>query len=117
MIRLLADENLNNHIVRAILLREPPLDIVRVQDVGLGGRDDASVLEWAANEERLGVTHDTATMTRHAYDRVVAGKKMPGVVEVAVGAQLAVVLDDLLLLATASEDGEWEGQVLYIPFK
>lgn len=35
MLRLLADENFNGDIVRGLLLREPDLDIVRVQDVGL----------------------------------------------------------------------------------
>ena len=40
MLRLLADENFNGDIVRALLLRQPDLDIVRVQDVGLAGVDD-----------------------------------------------------------------------------
>lgn len=47
MIRLLADENFNNNIVRGIRLREPRIDMVRVQDVGLSGADDPTVLEWA----------------------------------------------------------------------
>lgn len=39
MLRLLADENFNNNIVRGLLRRKPDLDIVRVQDVGLSGAD------------------------------------------------------------------------------
>ncbi len=39
MLPLPADENFNDDIVRALLLRQPDLDIVRVQDVGLAGRD------------------------------------------------------------------------------
>ena len=35
MLRLLADENFNGDVLRALLLRQPDLDIVRVQDVGL----------------------------------------------------------------------------------
>ncbi len=35
MLRLLADENFNNQIVRGILRQRPEIDIVRVQDVGL----------------------------------------------------------------------------------
>lgn len=42
---------------------------------------------------------------------------MPGLVEVAVEAPLGVVIDDLILLATASEEGEWNGQVLYVPLR
>ena len=48
MLRLLADENLNNDIVRGLLRRSPDLDVVRVQDVGLSGAEDPTVLEWAA---------------------------------------------------------------------
>jgi hypothetical protein len=45
MLRLLADENLNNAILRGLRLRNPDLDIVRVQDVGLSGAEDPAVLE------------------------------------------------------------------------
>ena len=40
MLRLAADENFNNNIVRGLLHRQPELDIVRIQDVGLSGADD-----------------------------------------------------------------------------
>lgn len=45
MLRLVAGEDFNNDIVRALKRRKPELDIVRVQDAGLGGADDPSVLE------------------------------------------------------------------------
>lgn len=48
MVRFLADENFNNQIVRGILRRNPNVDIVRVQDMGLSEADDPTVLEWAA---------------------------------------------------------------------
>jgi hypothetical protein len=50
MLRVAADENFNAGIVRGLLRRLPDLDIVRVQDAGLSGADDAAVLEWAAQE-------------------------------------------------------------------
>ncbi len=82
MLRLAADENFNNDIVRGLSRRKPDLDIVRVQDVGLSGADDPTILEWAAQEGRLLLTHDVSTLTRYAYERVKAGKHMPGVFEV-----------------------------------
>jgi hypothetical protein len=36
--KFLADENLDNNILRGILRRKPDLDLVRVQDVGLFGQ-------------------------------------------------------------------------------
>ena len=59
MLRLAADENLNNDIVRGLLRRRSNLDIVRVQDVGLSGADDPTVLAWAAQQGRVLITHDS----------------------------------------------------------
>jgi predicted nuclease of predicted toxin-antitoxin system len=58
MLKFLADENFDNTIVRGLFRRHPKLDIVRVQDVGLSGKDDPTVLEWAAQEGRILLTHD-----------------------------------------------------------
>ncbi len=59
MLKLAADENFNNDIIRGLLRRKPDLDIVRIQDVGLSGADDPTVLEWAAQEGRILLTHDS----------------------------------------------------------
>ena len=117
MIRLLADENFNNNIVRGVRLRDPDIDLVRVQDVGLSGADDPSVLEWAAGHRRILLTHDVATITAFAYERVRAGKPMPGVFEVGRTVALRSAIEDIVLLAIYSEDGEWEGQVRYLPLR
>ena len=68
--------------MRALLRRKPDTDLVRVQDAGLAGIDDAALLDWAARQNRVLLTHDVSTMTRHAYDRVREGKQMPGLLEV-----------------------------------
>ena len=117
MIWLLADENFNNNIVRGVRLRDPTIDLVRVQDVGLSGADDPSVLEWAARHQRILLTHDVATITAFAYERVRAGKPMPGVFEVGRTLALRSAIEDIVLLATCSVDGEWEGQVRYLPLR
>ncbi len=62
MLRLAADENFNNDIVRGLWRRKSELDIVHIQDVGLSGADDPTVLEWAAREGRVLLTHDVTTM-------------------------------------------------------
>lgn len=115
MLRLAADENLNNDILRGLIRRKPTVDIVRVQDAGLSGADDAAVLEWAASEGRVLVTHDISTLTKHAYERVEAGRPMSGVFAVDASLGIGPAIDDLLLLAECSLDGEWEGRVLHLP--
>ncbi|MBI4506289.1 MAG: DUF5615 family PIN-like protein [Chloroflexi bacterium] len=115
MLRLASDENFNNDIVRGLLRRKPEIDIVRAQDAGLAGRDDPTVLEWAAGEGRVLLTHDVTTITRYAYERVQAGLPMPGVFEVSPGVPAGRAIDDLLLLAECSLEGEWDGQIIYLP--
>lgn len=115
MFRFAADENLNNNIVRGLLRRLPELDIVRVQDVGLSGADDPTILAWCAEQERLMLTHDVATMTRYAYERVGRGESMPGVFEVNRSVPVGRAIEDILLLAECSLPREWEGQVRYLP--
>jgi hypothetical protein len=73
------------------------------------------ILEWAAHEERVVLTHDAKTFTKHAYERVVAGQRMPGVFELARSLSIGRAVDEILLVALASHEGEWEGQVRYLP--
>ena len=115
MLLLVADENFNNNIVRGLLRQRPDLDIVRVQDVGLRGKEDPVILEWAAKEGRVLLTHDAATMSYYAYERVKEGKPMPGIIEVADDLPIKRVIEDILLLAEYSEKGELESQIIYLP--
>jgi hypothetical protein len=117
MIGLAIDENFNNDVIRGLLRRNPQLDIVRIQDVGLRTLDDETVLEWAARNDRVVISHDVSTMTAFAYERVGAGKKMPGLFEVPRSVALGRAIEDLWLIAECSLPGEWEGQVRYLPLR
>jgi predicted nuclease of predicted toxin-antitoxin system len=114
--RLLADENLDNNLLRGVHRLRPELDILRVQDVGLAGRDDSEILAWAADQERVVVTHDVATMPDFAWSRVGRGERMPGLIVMAQDVRMARAIEDLLLVVVASRAGEWEGRVLFLPF-
>lgn len=114
--RLLTDENFNGTILRGLVRRLPRLDIVRVQDVGLMNADDPNILEWAANEDRILLTHDVATITMYAYHRISQGLPMTGVVEVISSASIGKILDDLELLICCSDPDELKNRVIFIPF-
>ena len=115
MLKFLADENFDNTIVRGLLRRRPGIDIVRVQDIGLSGEDDPTILAWAAKENRVLLTHDVATITRFAYERIVQVLPMPGVIEVGTDAKIGQVIEDLLIVMDCSLEGELEGQIQYLP--
>lgn len=115
MLRLLADENFNSDIVRGLLLRQPDTDIVRVQDVGLAGADDPEVLAWAADNGRIVLTHDRATMPEYAYERVAAGEEMAGVFILNDRFPVGRAIDEILLMMACSEQAEWSGRAVHVP--
>ena len=78
------------------------------------------MLEWAAGENRVLLTHDVATMTHHAYERVQAGLPMPGVFEVGRRVAIGEAIDDILLwkpLLCSEEGGVWKYKCGTCPYR
>jgi hypothetical protein len=115
VIRLLIDEDFNDHIIEGAFQRLPSLEAIRARDTGLRGRHDREVLAWAAEHNRILFTHDQCTMPKHAYERVIAGMRMPGVFVVGQDLPIIDAINDLILVAECSAEGEWDGQVKYLP--
>ena len=118
MLRLLADENFDNDIVRGAQRHRPALDILRAQSAGSSEADDPSILAWAAQQHRVILTHDVTTMTRFAIERIARGEPMAGLFVVhQEGAGLSKVIEDLLLLDDCSETAEWADRIEYLPLR
>lgn len=116
MLRLASDADFNGIVYRALLRRQPDLDILRAQDVGLRTAPDPDVLAWSASEGRLLLSHDRSTITQFAYERVRAGLPMPGVLIVPnQGAPIGALVDDILLVALGSSQDEWANRVGFLP--
>ena len=115
MIGFLADEDLNNRIVRGLLRRQADLDLVRVQDTPLFGAADPAILEWAAQHDRVLLTHDVTTLTGFAYERIHQGKRMAGVIAIPQSAPSGQVIEDILLIASVSTLEEYEGRIDWLP--
>ncbi len=122
--RLLLDENVEKALLNVFPWREsnlglrrrhPGLDVVRVVDVGLGGRPDTEILEWAAREGRVVVSRDRATLSAEAARRIEGGKPMPGLILSRRGVGVGRILEDLELLLATVRPGELENAILYLP--
>jgi hypothetical protein len=101
--------------VRGLSLRQADLDVVRVQDVGLSGSDDPDILAWAAENNRIVLTHDRATMADYAYERVAAGQEMAGVFILNDRFPVGRAIDEILLMVACSEQAEWSGRAVHVP--
>lgn len=113
--RLLADENLHRAIVRGVLRKCPSADFVTVQDVGLTGCSDPEVLDWAAANGRIVVTHDRATFGDFAYARSAKSLPMPGVFVVGDRLSASMAIEELALVLECSTQDEWHGRVTHLP--
>lgn len=116
-VKFLADENFDHKTLAGLKRRDPDLDIVAVQEVGLREFDDPQILRWAAQEARVVVTHDVSTFAGFAYERIAAGLHMPGVIEIPETVPRSVIIEELILIAGASEPDDWENGVVYLPLR
>ena len=115
-VKFLTDQNFDNNILRGLLRRQPELDIIRVQDVGLSEAEDPTVLEWAAQESRVLLTHDVKTMPDYAWQRLAEGLPMAGVIAINNSqASMGQIIEDILILAEFEED--CVGRIRYVPLR
>jgi len=115
--RFLADNDLTEAIPCGLMRREPSIEFRRLRELGMASRSDAQVLEYAAAEGLVIVSHDVNTMTGQASSRIGAGLPMPGVFLVHQGDPVGAVIEDLLLVWAASEAEEWANRLVFLPLR
>ena len=113
--RLLADENFHGAIVRQLVRKVDGITVVLVQDTEIAGHGDAEVLAYAADHDFVTLTHDVQTMTAHAYERVAAGRPMPGLIEVSENTPIGQALEEIQPVCLTHEPAEIADRVLYVP--
>lgn len=115
MLRLLADHNIEQPILDGLRGRIA-VDLVTARDVGLETTTDPELLNWAPRAGRVLLTHDHQTMPRFAYDRLRAGRPLPGVIVVQDRAALGRAVDDLHILVACGSTEDFQDQVQYLPW-
>jgi Domain of unknown function (DUF5615) len=115
MLKLLIDENFDQRILRGLQLRVPSLQYMVVQETVLAESPDPELLQWAAENHHVLVTHDRTTMLRAASRRLRSGQKVAGLVVVKKEASLSRVIDDLVVMLECCTEAEMENQVVFIP--
>lgn len=117
MLRLLIDENIDHRILRGLKLRLPSLDFVLVKDIGLEGAPDIEMLLWAAQSNRIILTHDVKTMTRDAKQLVKSGQQMAGVIVVPERFSVGTAVKNLVVLLETSSDAGARDRIMNLPLQ
>jgi hypothetical protein len=83
--------------------------------VGLAAAPDPTILEWAATNDRVLLTHDRRTVPPFAYARVAAGQHMPGVFLVSDDLPTGQAIDEILVAVHCLSPDECKDVVKYFP--
>jgi hypothetical protein len=116
-IRYQADNDLNRLIVRATYRKEPSIDFQTARKAQFDHLDDLTVLQRAASEGRILVTHDKRTIPRHFTSFLEQGNNGPGVlVVIPQDAALRSVVETLVLIWADNTPEDWQNAITIIPF-
>ena len=112
--RFLADHDFNGKVINGLKRREPAIVLLLARDLGLSQSPDPTLLEYAAGDGLIVLSHDRNTLIGFARQRIQAGLRMPGLF---VARQFVVkpVIESVLELWAASDAEEWEGHIGHLP--
>lgn len=113
-VRFQADADFNQNIVRAVRRRVPAVDFQTAREAGLPGLGDETVLEQAAREGRILVSHDRRTMPIH-FASFTATKTSAGVILISQNLLIIQAVEDLILIWETSEAEEWVNRLDSLP--
>ena len=118
MTAYLLDEHVPPTYRTQLLYHEPSLTVWMIGDAGAPtrGTPDPEILKWCEQNHFILVTNNRKSMPRHLSDHLAEGHSIPGVVTINLNAPMRVVLEDLILIAGASREGELLNRIVYIPF-
>jgi len=106
------------HAVREALHRAEPAVDVRV--MGERGTpplkiEDPNLLAWLEREGWILLTRNRRTMPAHFAAHLEAGGHVPGILMVGEDFSVAQLVEDLLLIWSATEAEEWQDRLIYLP--
>jgi predicted nuclease of predicted toxin-antitoxin system len=114
-IRFQADADLHGAIVKGLRRLQPAIDILAADEGGLRGLLDPEVLEKAAQDGRILVSHDASTMIVHFANFLASGKHSPGVIIIRQSVPIGVSIDELHIVWEASSPEEWIDRLEFLP--
>lgn len=116
-IRYLLDENVNPVLRSALLSRAPNLTVWQVGMLGAPklGTLDAEILVWCEENEFVLVTNNRKSMPVHLEEHLALGRQTNGIFTLSENMSASQTVDELLLIASASELEEYRDLILYLP--
>ena len=86
----------------------------RTGNCSLGSLADPVILEYAASQNRVIVTHDRNTMTAHAQDPMNQSLRLSGLIVLDPFISIGKAIQEVGTLAEAGDPGHLDGQILFL---
>ena len=113
-LRFQADADLRTILILGVVRREPEIDFQTAVAANLSNRRDLEVLETAARDNRILVSHDFKTMPA-AFGEFLERRSSPGVFIVPQSMPLLTAIEGLVMIWAASEAEEWLNRICRLP--
>ena len=117
MRRFLIDENISPEYRTQLLRYEPSLTVLAVGDEGAPPKStpDPDILEWCEKHQFSLITNNRESMPQHLSDHLSAGHHVPGIFTINRRVPMGLIIEELLLIAGASDEDEYIDEIKYLP--
>lgn len=116
-ISYLLDENVDPILRTELLRHDSDLTVWQVGMLGAPefGTLDPEILIWCEENSFVLVTNNRKSMPVHLQDHLTQGRHTPGIFTLSSEMSLGEMIEELLLIASASFKGEFQDQIIYLP--
>jgi len=119
MLCYLMDENVAPIYQTQLLRREPDLVVWAVGDEGSPpkGTLDPDILIWCEKHGFVLVTNNRTSMPPHLAEHLAQGHHVPGIFILNPKMSIGETIEELILIALASEDDEYQNYITHLPLQ
>jgi hypothetical protein len=116
-INYLIDENVNPLYIKQLREKQPEIlvKIVGDDDVPHRGPLDPEILVWCEENQFILVTNNRTSMPVHLQDHLEKNRHIPGIFILNPNLSVGENLEELILIALASELNEYGDRIVYLP--
>ena len=117
MRRFLIDENISPRYRTQLLYHEPSLTVLVIGDESapVRGTPDPDILKWCEQNQFNLITNNRESMPQHLSDHLSAGYHVPGIFTINLAVPMGKIIEELLLIAGASDEDEYIDEIKYLP--
>lgn len=116
-IKYLMDENVDPVYQDQLRRRKPDLAVWAVGDPAAPPKStlDPEILCWCEEHNFVLVTNNRSSMPVHLADHIAQGRHVPGIFILNPDLSIGQNIDELILIAEASFDDEYQDRIDYLP--